>query len=138
MIETTLYSTGWIPDTIRKIPRLSTAEAIATFFQANYPEINDKETRIKDVARYQTEDILEQIRQGQLWLVARINSRLVGITKFRIDNRSDNSNQEETKLLISWMMIALQHRRKGIATNFVDQIDTHAPSLRFSDVVLYH
>lgn len=117
-IDIELYSNGWIAGQTQNLPDAETAQAIAELFTQNYPTMYDPETRAFDLARYETgAQILKQIQNCNTWVIARINGVLVGIHKFREENRSGNPDNIE--ILSTWTMVDKNFRGLGIAEEMI-------------------
>lgn len=97
-IETELYTSGWIAGHGCNLPTIETAKEIADLFRRNYPPMSTAASIIHDFPRYrQGEQIIEQINDGNAWLVARTeaNGPITAALKFRRENRSKDPQREE-------------------------------------------
>lgn len=111
-VEMTLYTSNALPD-------CATAQEIADLFFRNYPPAHDVETRRHDVERYRTGDqIIDQLADGNFWLVARIDGAVAGALKFREENRSTNPNLQE--FLLSWIIVENDYRQQDVAANLIN------------------
>jgi RimJ/RimL family protein N-acetyltransferase len=95
------------------IPNEKVAKEISSIFINNYPEMYSQETRESDCNRYKTpEQIQQQIIDGNTWITASLDDKVIGIRKFRLENRSNSTNTKE--YLGAWMLVDKPYRELGI------------------------
>jgi|GEM_PF-2089534 len=106
-IELDLYTPENIPDEKR-------AEEMSTIFLNNYPTMYSDELRESDLERYDSpEKIQEQVENGNLFITATSDNKIIGLLKFRKERRTEDPDCEEW--LGSWVMVDKSHRNSGVA-----------------------
>jgi len=106
---------------IENVPSSNVAQEIALLFTENYPSVHSFQHRKKDLARYKTwQQILTQIQNGNTWIVASINKRIIGIEKFRPDNRM-KKDPFTKEYLCSWMIVQKKYRNSSVAEQLIEK-----------------
>jgi len=105
-IKFEIYSTD-------NMPHEKTAEEISNIFIENYPTMYPEELKESDFVRYNSsEKIQKQVKDGNIFITVKVNDKMVGMTKFRQEQRTDFSDCEEW--LGSWIMVDKPYRELGI------------------------
>jgi RimJ/RimL family protein N-acetyltransferase len=106
LIKFDIYSTD-------NIPNNKTAKEISEIFIRNYPKMYSEEIRKADCSRYSTfEQIQHQVKNGNFYITAIIGNKIVGMTKFRLENRTNLENSQEW--LGSWLIVDEKFRKNDI------------------------
>lgn len=100
------------------IPDEKVAKDISSIFIKNYPEMYSQETKESDCRRYKTpKQIQQQVIDSNTWITASLDDKIVGIAKFRLENRGNLTNARE--YLSAWTIVDKPYREHGIAEKLI-------------------